>query len=337
MQMEISAPGGLENLILKRETDAPKPPGHGEITVRIHASALNYKDFFICNRPNRTADGRIPLADGSGVVSAVGEGVTEFKPGDHVISLHFPDWQDGPPQASTVLTIAGDSADGYARDAVTRPATWFTHAPKGWTHEQAATVTIAGLTAWRALITDGGLKPGDSVLLLGTGGVSIYALQLAKAMGARAIVTSSSDDKLQRAATLGADHVINYRNTPEWGMVAREMAGGDGVDHVVEVGGAGTLAQSLVAARAGGHIAVIGVLAGVAAEISASTMLLRQLRVQGLLVGSRRHQEECVRGLDALGLRPVIDRSFPLENLRDALTYLNGGGHFGKIAIAVPQ
>jgi NADPH:quinone reductase-like Zn-dependent oxidoreductase len=336
MQMEISAPGGLENLVLR--TDAgPRTPARGEITVRIHASALNYKDFFICSRPNRTADGRIPLADGSGVVTEVGEGVTEFRPGDHVISLHFPDWQDGAPQASTVITIAGDTADGYARDGVTRPATWFTHAPKGWTHEEAATVTIAGLTAWRALITDGGLKPGDSVLVLGTGGVSIYALQLAKAMGARTIVTSSSDEKLQRAKSIGANQVINYRTTPEWGMVAREMAGGDGVDHVVEVGGAGTLAQSLIAARSGGHIAVIGVLAGVAAEVSASTVLLRQLRVQGLLVGSRRHQQDCVRGLDALGLRPIIDRTFPLEDLRAGLTYLNGGGHFGKIAISVPQ
>src|SRR5438093_4383817 len=201
MQIAISAPGGLQNLKLSRGEDA-RPPGPGEIAVRIQASALNYKDFNICNRPNRTADGRVPLADASGVVVEVGDDVAEFRPGDHVISCHFPDWQDGVAAASELRRVAGDTVDGYARHEVTRPAIWFTHAPKGWTHTEAATITIAGLTAWRALVTDGQLKPGESVLLLGTGGVSIYALQLAKSMGARVIVTSSSDDKLQRATSL---------------------------------------------------------------------------------------------------------------------------------------
>jgi NADPH:quinone reductase-like Zn-dependent oxidoreductase len=335
MQMEISAPGGLNNLVLKESGEVASPAA-GEISVRIHATSLNFKDFFICDRPGRTADGRIPLADGSGVVVDVGEGVTEFKEGDHVISCHFPLWQDGEALQSAVTTVVGDTADGYARDHVTRPATWFTLAPKGWTHPEAATVTIAGLTAWRALFTDGKLKPGESVLVLGTGGVSIYALQLAKAVGARVIVTSSSDEKLRRATELGADHVINYRTTPEWGMAAREMAGGDGIDHVVEVGGAATLAQSMTAARMGGHIAVIGVLAGAAAEVSGATLLLRQLQVRGLLVGSRRHQQECVAGLATLGVRPIIDSTYPLAQLPNALKYLNGGNHFGKISISVP-
>ncbi len=206
----LNAPGGLDRLEL---VDMPDPgaPGPGEIRVRLHASSLNYHDYGIVSGRMPTADGRIPMSDGAGVVEAVGAGVTEFKAGDHVVSCFFPGWLEGPPTVSDFSTTPGDGVDGYAREAVARPAAWFTRAPEGFSHAEAATLTTAGLTAWRALVVNGGLKPGDVVLVLGTGGVSIFALQLAKAMGATVVATSSSDEKLERVRALGADHTVNYR------------------------------------------------------------------------------------------------------------------------------
>ncbi|TXM88704.1 NAD(P)-dependent alcohol dehydrogenase, partial [Methylobacterium sp. WL122] len=203
----------------------------------------------------------------------------------------------------------------------------------GYSHAEAATLTTAGLTAWRALVANGGLKEGDSVLVLGTGGVSIFALQIAKAMGATVIATSSSDAKLERARGLGADHLVNYRTRPDWGMAVRDLTGGRGVDHVVEVGGAGTLAESIVAARVGGHIALIGVLTGPAGPVPTAALMARQQRLQGLIVGSRRLQQQMIRGLEATGLRPVIDRSFPLDDIAEAFRLQQAGDHFGKIAL----
>jgi NADPH:quinone reductase-like Zn-dependent oxidoreductase len=216
---------------------------------------------------------------------------------------------------------------------VVRPATAFTHAPRGYSHAEAATLTTAGLTAWRALVVEGGIKPGDSVLVLGTGGVSIFALQLAKAMGAAVIATSSSDEKLVRCRELGADEVINYRNEPEWGKRVMQLTNGRGVDHVVEVGGPGTLAQSVRAARVGGHIALIGVLTGVGGDVPTALLMRKQQRLQGILVGSRRHQIDFVRALEVTKLKPVIDASFPLEKIADAFRLQQAGGHFGKIVL----
>jgi NADPH:quinone reductase-like Zn-dependent oxidoreductase len=193
----LHAPGGLERLEL---VDIPDPgvPGPGEIRVRLHASSLNYHDYGVVSGRMPTEERRIPMSDGAGVVEAVGEGVTEFKAGDPVVSCFFPGWLEGPPPIGNFSTVPGDGVDGYAREAVVRPATWFTRAPEGFSHAEAATLTTAGLTAWRALVVNGGLKAGDVVLVLGTGGVSIFALQLAKAMGATIIATSSSDEKLER-------------------------------------------------------------------------------------------------------------------------------------------
>jgi NADPH:quinone reductase-like Zn-dependent oxidoreductase len=275
------------------------------------------------------------LADGAGVVEAAGEGVSEFAPGDAVVSTFFPLWLDGPPTVPNFSTTPGDGVDGYARQVVVRPATWFTRAPKGWSHAESATLTTAGVTAWRALVADGGLEAGHSVLVLGTGGVSIFALQIAKAMGATVIATSSSDEKLERARALGADHVINYKATPEWGEAVLALSGGRGVDHVVEVGGPGTLPQSIAAVRVGGHIALIGVLTGRSGEIPTALMMARQVRLQGLIVGSRRHQTDMVRALEATDLRPVIDRVFPLAQLGDAFRYEESGAHFGKIGVGI--
>lgn len=330
--IQLGPGGGLERL---QWTDLPDPgaPGAGEIRVRLHGSSLNYHDYHVSksNDPRRT--GLIPMADGAGVVEAAGAGVTEFVAGDHVVSAFFPLWQDGPPPFGDFATVPGDGVDGYAREFVVRPTTWFTHAPKGWSHAEAATLTTAGLTAWRALVADAKLKAGDTVLALGTGGVAIFALQFAKAMGAKVIVTSSSDAKLERARTLGADHTINYKQVPEWGAEVRKLTGGRGVDNVIELGGPGTLPQSIVAARNGGHISLIGTLTGFAGMVPTAAMMIKQVRLQGLVVGHRRQQQEMVRAIDAIGLKPVIDRTFPLKDLAEAFRYEESGAHLGKICV----
>jgi NADPH:quinone reductase-like Zn-dependent oxidoreductase len=328
----VRSPGGLDRLELIEMPD-PGPPDQGEIRVRLHASSLNYHDYLVATGRIRTADGRIPMSDGAGVVEAVGEGVTEFTVGDHVISCFFPEWHDGPPTVGEFSTVPGDGVDGYAREAAVRPATWFTRAPRGLSHAEAATLPTAGLTAWRALVVDGGLKAGDVVLALGTGGVSIFALQIAKMMGATVIATSSSDEKLERVRAMGADLTINYRQHADWGARARDWTSGRGVDHVIEVGGPGTLAQSIAAVRVGGHISLIGVLTGLGGEVPTAALMAKQARLQGLIVGNRRHQVELVRAIEATGLRPVIDRSFAFAEIADAFRHEESGGHFGKICL----
>ncbi|WP_375421502.1 NAD(P)-dependent alcohol dehydrogenase, partial [uncultured Sphingomonas sp.] len=280
-----------------------------------------------------TNDGRIPLADGAGIVEAVGEGVTEFVPGDAVVSCFFPDWHDGAPTVGDFSRTPGDGIDGFAREYVVLPATAFTRAPKGFDAVEAATITTAGLTAWRALVVDGKLKAGDTVLLLGTGGVSIWALQIAKLMGATVAITSSSGEKLERARGMGADFTVNYREKPDWGAAVRDWTDARGVDHVVEVGGPGTLAQSIEAVRVGGHISLIGVLTGASGEVPTAALMAKQARLQGLIVGSRREQQDFVRALDNGAIRPVIDRRFPLDQLADAFRYEMSAAHFGKIGI----
>ena len=328
----VRSPGGLENLQMGEHAD-PGEPGPGEIRVRIHASSLNFHDYGIVSGRMPTAEGRIPMSDGAGLVEAVGEGVEEFQVGDKVVSTFFPTWLEGPARIGNFTTTPGDGVDGYAREQVVRPANWFTRAPAGFSHAEAATLTTAGLTAWRALVVDGGLKAGDTILTLGTGGVSIFALQFARMMGARVIATSSSDEKIERLQALGADHTLNYRSQPEWGGLVRDLTDGRGVDHVVEVGGPGTLGQSIEAVRIGGHISLIGVLTGRAGEVPTAKLMAKQARLQGLIVGSRRHQMDMVSGMEASGMRPVIDRSFPLEGIADAFRHEAAGRHFGKICL----
>lgn len=328
----LRSPGGLDKLVSVDLPDAADP-GPGEIRVRLHATSLNYHDYGVCSRPGWKVDGRIPMSDGAGVVDAVGEGVTAFAPGDHVVSCFFPTWSDGAATLPDFTTVPGDGVDGFARESFTGPFTCFTRAPLGWGHAEAATLTTAALTAWRALVVEGGFKAGDTVLVLGTGGVSIVALQMAKAMGGSVVATSSSDAKLERARNLGADHVINYRTTPEWGQAVRAWTGGRGVDHVIEVGGPGTLAQSITAVRVGGHIALIGVLTGRSGEVPTAALMAKQARLQGIIVGSRRQQIDMVRAMEVTGLKPVIDRSFPLDGLADAFRYQESGAHFGKICV----
>ncbi len=329
----VRNPASLDSLEVQ---DRPEPgePGQGEIRVRLHASSLNFHDLSVVSGIIPTEDGRIPMSDGAGVVEAVGPEVTEFQPGDHVVSTFFPNWLSGPPRIGDFSATPGDGIDGYAREVVVRPTSYFTLAPKGYSHEEAATLTTAGLTAWRALVVDGGLKAGETVLTLGTGGVSIFAVQMAKAMGAQVIATSSSDAKLEKLKALGADHVINYKTDPEWGKTVRKLTDGHGADHIIEVGGPGTLPQSINAVAIGGHIALIGVLTGVAGEIPTARLMAKQAKLQGLIVGSRSEQQAMVRALETLKLKPVIDRSFALENIAEAFRYETSGQHFGKITLA---
>lgn len=328
--IQLRTPGGLDRLQL---VDLPDPgtPGPGQIRVRVHASSLNYHDYGVVMGRGGLHDGRIPMSDGAGIVEAVGEGVSEFKPQDRVVSCFFPTWQDGAPTIGDFSTVPGDGIDGYAREIVVCSASAFTLAPSFYDDAQAATLTTAGLTAWRALVVDGKLKAGDTVLVLGTGGVSIFALQIAKAMGASVIVTSSSDEKLEKARAFGADFTINYRQHPDWGKRAHALGGG--VDHIIEVGGPATLPQSIEAVRVGGHISLIGVLTGRGGEVPTAMLMAKQARLQGLIVGSRREQKEFVKAIEATRLVPCIDRRFKLEEIADAFRHQESGAHFGKICL----
>lgn len=330
--MKLGVSGGLDRLKL---VDLPDPgaPGPGEIQVRIHGSSLNFHDYAVVRFDAPHTVDRIPMADGAGVVEAVGPGVGEFVPGDTVVSTFFPQWLGEQPVNGDFATTPGDGVDGYARERVVRPATWFTKAPRGWTAPESATLTTAGLTAWRALIGDGALKAGDTVLVLGTGGVAIFGLQLAKAMGASVILTSSSDEKLERARALGADHTLNYRSVPEWGPEVVKLTQGRGVDHVLDLGGPGTLPQSITACRIGGHISLIGTLTGFAGQVPTANMMRRQIRLQGLIVGSRTQQQQMVAAMNTTGIHPVIDRRFALAELADAFRYEESNRHFGKICL----
>lgn len=331
--IRLRQPAGLDNLKFE-DMEGPGAPGPGEVKVRLRASSVNYHDYIVVVGGIPTPDGRIPMSDGAGEVLAIGAGVTEFAVGDAVVSTFFPNWLDGTPIPGGFAGVPGDGADGYAREEVVAPVTSFTHQPRGYTHAEAATLTCAGLTAWRALVVEGQMKAGDTVLVQGTGGVSIFALQFAKAAGATVIATSSSDAKLERLKAMGADHLINYKTTPNWGAEAAKLTGG-GVDHVVEIGGAGTFPESITAARIGGHISLIGVLAGFAGPIPTVQIMAKQQRVIGITVGTRRQQLDMIRAINVSGIKPVISDHFPLERLGDAFRRQESGQHFGKIVVDI--
>ena len=272
------------------------------------------------------------MSDGAGDVVAVGAGVTAFKPGDQVLSTFFPNWAGGGPTLERVMGVPGDHVDGFAAEHVAMPATAFTRIPKGWSLTEAATLPCAALTAWRALIVDAAIRPGSVVLTQGTGGVSIFALQLAKAAGARVVATSSSDEKLARLKNLGADHVINYKTDTNWGRSAAEWAG-QGVDAVIEVGGPGTLNQSITACRIGGHVSLIGVLTGWSGEVMTALQMSKSVAVKGITVGSREDQVNMIAAIEANGIKPVIDSRFPLDDIAGAFAHQRSQKHFGKICL----
>lgn len=332
--VQLAAPGGLDNLKVV-DIEEPGAPGPGQIRIRAHASSLNFHDYMVVSGHIPAEDGRVPMSDVSGIVEAVGDEVTEFHEGDQVIGGFFPRWQDErPTTAKTFDHIPGDTASGYAQEIVVADAAAFTRAPRGWNHQEAACLPCAGVTAWRALKAEAKLKPDDVVLTLGTGGVSIFALQMAKAAGHPVISTSSSDAKLEKLEGLGADHLINYQQVPEWGETVRELTGGEGADHVIEVGGPGTLTQSIMGCRVGGNIVMVGVLTGRSGEVMTAGLVRRQIKVHGIAVGSREHQLSAVEGVEASGIKPIIDKTFPLEEIADAFRYQESQGHFGKICLS---
>ena len=310
-------------------------PGPTEVLVDLHAASLNYRDLMVVlgQYNPKMALPRIPGSDASGIVTAIGSAVTSFRVGDHVTSLFFQDWLDGPILPSTGKSALGGPIDGVFSTAHLFPETDLLHAPAGFTHAEAATLPCSALTAWNALVERGHLHAGQTVLLLGTGGVSLFALQIAKAHGARVLITSSSDEKLARARTLGADETINYHTTPDWDREVLRLTNNRGVDHIVEVGGAGTLPLSFKAITPGGYIYVIGVLAGKGQLIDPTPILAKAIHVEGVYVGSRAMFARMNAAIDANHLRPVIDSTFPLTQAREALTHMQSGNNFGKIVL----
>jgi NADPH:quinone reductase-like Zn-dependent oxidoreductase len=312
-------------------------PGAGQVLVRIRAVSLNYRDLVVVRGQydRRPQVGRIPCSDGAGEVLAVGAGVSQFKPGDRVVGCFFQAWLGGRLKAEYHRSALGGAIDGVLAEEVLFDQEGLLPLPELYSFEEGATLPCAALTAWQSLVVRGRLTAGESVLLLGTGGVSIFGLQLAKAAGAKAIVTSSSDEKLKRARQLGADEVINYRSTPEWGKEAVRLSGVDGVDHVIEVGGAGTFQQSVRASRFGGNIGLIGILSGKEATTEIFSIVPKILNVFGVYVGSRDMFEEMNRALSQNQIKPVIDRVFPFAESPDAFRHLESGAHFGKVVITI--
>ncbi len=314
---------------LKR-ADLPDPvPGAGQVLMRIRAVSLNYRDLLIAKglyNPKLKMP-MTPVSDGAGEIAAVGPGVTRFKPGDRVAAAFMPDWVEGPPDDEKARSALGGGGVGMLAELAVLPAHGVVSIPPHLSFDEAATLPCAAVTAWNGLVTGGdGLPAGSSVLVQGTGGVSVFALQFARISGARVIATSSSDQKLARAIELGASDGINYRTTPDWDKKVRELTEGKGVDHIVEVGGAGTLSRSMRAVRVGGHIAVIGVLSGVEAEVNPMPILMKSIRVQGIYVGSRTMFEAMNRAITLHQIRPVIDRVFDFEHAPEAFKYLESGG-----------
>jgi NADPH:quinone reductase-like Zn-dependent oxidoreductase len=327
-------PGGGYDKIYTGKSE-PAMPKEGEVVVRFKANSLNYHDFAVVSGMWGPTETRIPMADGSGIIEEVGPNVNDLKIGDSVCSTFFPGWLDGPPNVVGFSTVPGDGVDGYARELATLPSNSLTKSPQAWTSLEASTITTAGLTAWRSLFEDFQLSKEHTVLIQGTGGVSIYALQLAKLVGARVIATSSSDKKIERLTELGADLCINYKKNADWSKIVLDYTNGSGVDHVIEVGGPDTLSQSIDAVRVGGHISVIGILTGLEGNLNFVNALIKQVRLQGVLVGSKTHQQNMVKFIDQNQFQPIVDKVFAVEEMASAFKYQETNQHFGKICLEI--
>lgn len=324
---------GIENLEL---LSVPLPtPKAGEVLVKVHAVSLNYRDLLaVTGRYNpKMKLPRVPLSDGAGEVVAVGEGVTQIKVGDRVAGIFMQGWIEGPPAASKTRGALGGDVDGMLAEYVVLPELGVVPVPEHLSWEEAATLPCAAVTAWNAVVNVGNIKAGDTVLIQGTGGVSIFALQFAKMLGARAIGTSSSDEKLARAQALGLDAGVNYKQTADWAKWAVEQTDGNGPDLVVEVGGAGTLSQSLKAVRVGGVVAQIGILSQVTEQLNIGPILHKLIHVQGIYVGSRAHFLDMNRAITLNHLQPIVDKVFAFDQAAEAIRHMESGSHFGKLVI----
>lgn len=327
--------GGLETLSL--ESCADPSPGPGEVVVRVRAASLNYRDLVVAKATYSRAvkkAGLVPCSDGAGEVEAVGPGVTALRPGDHVAGLFFPGWLSGPPTPQSCAQGLGAEVDGMLAERVALPAQAVVPFPSGYSFEEGACLPCAALTAWHALFERVPLRPGQAVLALGSGGVSVFALQMARAAGARALVTTGSPEKTERLRALGADAVVD-RTRPDWEKAVKEATGGRGVDHVVETGGGGTLEKSVACLAPGGHIALLGVLAGPGSLSNPFLLVVKNATVSGIFVGSRDHFARMNRFLEAHRIRPVVDRTFPLEEAPAAFRHLESGAHLGKVVITL--
>ena len=326
---------GQENL---KPTTLPDPqPGPGQILIRVHAVSLNYRDLLVVRgvyNPKMRLP-RIPCSDGAGQVLAIGEGVTQVCVGDRVAGIFMRNWQEGDLTTAKAKGALGGDIDGMLAGQVVLPETGVVRIPEYLSYEQAATLPCAALTAWNALTVAAQIRAGDTVVIQGTGGVSIFALQFAKLLGARVLGTSSSDAKLQHACNLGLDAGLNYKTHPEWAAWVLEQTDGLGADLVMEVGGAGTLTQSLAAVRPSGLIAQIGILSGVDLSISIPALLHKQVRLQGIYVGSRAMFQSMNRALALHRLQPEIDKVYPFAAAQAAFTHLANATHFGKILISL--
>jgi NADPH:quinone reductase-like Zn-dependent oxidoreductase len=318
-----------------RPHPCPDPgPGPGQVLLRMKAASLNYRDLLVPTRGYGAHTGElplIPLSDGVGEVVETGAGVTRVKAGDRVCPCFTQGWIDGPPDPAN--RPLGGPIDGTMAELMCLPAEGVVKVPACLSDEGAAALPCAALTAWSALVTYDNLRPGDRVLVQGTGGVALFALQFAKLRGAHVTVISSSDEKIARAKALGADAAINYLRTPEWSRATREITGGLGYDHIVELGGEKTLPQSLLCVRAGGTISIIGVLSGGTMTAQLGRIVMRQVRMVGIGVGHRNGFEAMLRAIEQHNIAPVIDKVFPFEQLKEAMAYLKSGVHFGKVCI----
>lgn len=312
--------------------------GNGELRVRVHAVSLNYRDLMVAGGTYLVSvdDPIVPCSDGAGEVLAVGPGVTRFQVGDRVAASFFPYWHDGPTSPEKVRHALGGDIDGMLAEEVILAEDALVKLPAGMSFLDAATLPCAGVTAWNAIFESSkGIRPGDTVLLLGTGGVSILGLQLARAAGLQVIITSSSDAKLQRARELGAHHTINYRSFPEWQEEVLRATRGVGAQVVLEVGGKGTVNRSVASTAMGGSVAIIGGVSGFGGEVNPATLVSGAKRLVGIFVGSRTMLEDVVRFVSAARIEPVVDRVFPFHQAQDAYSYMESGSHFGKVVIAV--
>jgi NADPH:quinone reductase-like Zn-dependent oxidoreductase len=325
---------GIEGLKLK-EKEVPTP-GPGQILVRMKAASLNYRDLLVaCGNYSRSLPfPLVPLSDGAGEVAATGPGVTQWKQGDRVVSTFFQDWEGGEIGERAAKSALGGALDGVLSEYVVLGERGVVALPAGLTFEEGATLPCAALTAWHAL-RSGNLACGESVLTMGSGGVSVFAIQFARASGARVIATTGSEAKIARLQALGASDVINYKTEPNWEANVLKVTGHRGVDQVVEVGGAKTLGKSLKAVRPGGHVSLIGVLAGGGGEVNPLPAVMKGVRIQGIFVGSREMFEAMNRAIVLHAIKPVVDRVFPMAEAPEAYRYMESGAHFGKVVIAI--
>lgn len=326
---------GLDNL---RSVELPDPrPAPETVLIRVHACSLNYRDVLMVrgHYDPKLQMPRIPLSDGAGEVVSIGTGVTRFKPGDRVVGLFLQNWRDGGPSQAKSRGALGGDIDGMLADYVVLPENGVAHFPAHLSYEEASTLPCAGLTAWNALFHASRTRPGDTVVIQGTGGVSIFALQFAKLAGARVLGTSSSDEKLQHAKTLGLDEGFNYKKNIDWANWVKKQTNGEGADLIVEVGGSGTLEQSMRAVRVGGTIAQIGILSGTEEKISVTSILMRQIRLIGIYVGSQTMFQGMCQSIAVAKMKPVVGKLFPFSQAVEANRFLELGRHFGKIVISL--